>query len=347
MEEFIFQTFLKGSVNLLTFFNLGSWHKEFDLGQIDPRAKAMIEAGRDLKISFRRFFLNKRPSEIFLAKKDNNNLIFKHLPIRSSNRDISKSKIDNKWQAKKILIKNGLPASIGFPARTKRDICLLAEKIGFPVVIKPINGSLSENVYPKIKNLDQLSRILNNFKRSASLLVEKHHIGRDYRVSLVKGRFVAACLREPANIIGNGRETIKSLIGQKNRERRAERSSTLKPIKIDKKLISYLRTQNLSLDSVPLGRKKIYLSDRVNLASGADIIDMTEQVHPGNREIFEKVGQVFRADILGIDFLSQDISRQGGRIIELNSLPYINMHHEPYRGRSIPVGRYLWQEIFQ
>jgi cyanophycin synthetase len=83
----------------------------------------------------------------------------------------------------------------------------------------------------------------------------------------------------------------------------------------------------------------------VILDLGADLFERTGEVHPDNLELFRAVARLFNTRLVGIDFLAEDISKswrgQNAAIIELNSLPYIDMHHFPTKGEPVNVGGFI------
>jgi cyanophycin synthetase len=338
MRELIFNSCLKWSVSLLAFFNIGSFIEEINYEEIDPRARVIIESGIRKGIKFRQFNLKRIKTEIFLAQQNGKLLVFKHLPLQGSYRYSSQINLDDKWRAKQLMLNNSLPISFAHKSKAYKASKVIP-RLTFPVFIKPNRGSLSKKTY-KVNNQKEYLRAVSKFKFSQDILIEQFYQGKDYRVTLVDGKVAAACLREPANVIGDGRTTLGRLIDNKNEDRKNNRSSTLKPLP---------KPKNLNLDKIIDDREKVYLCSKVNLASGADIIDVTNKVSSENIEMFEKIGDIFDAKIIGIDYLSPNISiphyQNDGRIIELNSLPYINMHHEPYRGESIDVAGKLWDQI--
>jgi cyanophycin synthetase len=353
MKEPIFQFVIDRSVRVLTFFGLANWQTDFNQENIDSRARAMIEEGEKLGISFQRLKLFQKESELFQATKDGRQIVFKHLPLGRSYRRTQQDRVDDKWYIKQLLIKNKLPIVAGQLVLTVGQALRVARELGYPVIVKPRLGSLSKGVYLNNFNSQKLKESFQKSRRwGYQLLIEPQVTGDDYRVTLVGGKMKAVAKRESASVIGDGQSSIKKLIEEKNRHplRSTARSTTLHQISSKDLPKNYLSAKGIKLSDIPKKKEKIYLNFKVNLASGADIIDVTGQVHPDNRRLFEQVAKLFDAEILGIDFKSPDITipyqKNQGKILELNSLPYLNMHHYPWQGKKIPVARYLWRRIF-
>ncbi len=211
------------------------------------------------------------------------------------------------------------------------------------MVVKPNAGSLSKHVTCNIQNevgLREAVRIARIVSRE--FVVEEFIEGDVYRITVVNGAVVAACLREAPNVIGDGVSTVQRLIDIKNRDPRRgmihQKNFTLHLIVVTARTHELLSTQGEGLESVPLKGKKVYLHDKVVLACGADIHDVTDMLHPDNKALFENAAKLCRASLVGIDFIAKDISKsfceQKCAIIEANSLPYIDMHHYPVTGKE-------------
>ena len=161
------------------------------------------------------------------------------------------------------------------------------------------------------------------------------------------------CQKDRANIVGNGYSTIKELIDTKNaqinRGNTDQMNSTLHKIPINDALIVNLKNQGLNLKTILPKNNKIYLQDKYVLSHGCDIINCNELVHVKNKELFIKVANILQSDLAGIDFICPDISKphdeQETAILEVNSLPYIDMHQYPSHGDPEPVAEVVWDIV--
>lgn len=251
---------------------------------------------------------------------------------------------DDKGDFKELLRKEGLPYAQGSVFQDYESaVRYVHTTIGFPVVVKPRSGSLSKHTTCDIKNESELREAVAIVKIiSNDFVVEEFIAGEVHRVTLVAGKVVASCLREPPNVIGDGVQSIEELVRLKNQDPRRgpinKRNYTLHKIPITDRTISVLASQNLILPSIPANGRKVYLHDKVILACGADIHDTTDKVHPENISLFEKIGVLCAAPVIGIDFITPDISQpyyeQRSAVLEVNSLPYIDMHHYPVTGQA-------------
>lgn len=268
---------------------------------------------------------------------------FEGLPHLIVGKKISTS-FDNKGTFKKMMEDNALPHPRGRVLNSfQKALDYIKNDIGFPVVIKPHNGSLSKHVTCNIKDEDSLKQAINIVKKiSSHFIVEEFKEGKVYRVTIVDGTISASCFREAPNITGNGKLTVEELIKEKNKEplrgKINEKDCTLYEIPVNANVISFLADQDLNLKSILPKGKKIYLSNKVVLAYGADIHDVTDNVHPENDALFKKIYDLCKSPVIGVDFIANDVSvpyhEQNFAILEANSLPFIDMHHFPVTGKT-------------
>ncbi len=121
--------------------------------------------------------------------------------------------------------KNIVPVALGEALETDEDIINYANEVGYSVIIKPLNGSMAVGVYTNISDKKTLANILKEVRSKYSYrqyLVEKHYDGNEYRIYVVGDEVIGATNRIPANVIGNGADTIEKLIEVKNEERKKE-----------------------------------------------------------------------------------------------------------------------------
>lgn len=249
---------------------------------------------------------------------------------------------DNKYNFKKLLLQNNLPHPNGkLFTNSKRAISYVTNELNFPVVVKPLSGSLSKHTTVGITKKDELEQaIIISQILETDFIVEKFIPGNVYRIVIIGGKFIASCMREAPNIIGDGKHNITDLINIKNKDhRRGDKNQdnfTLHKIVVNDDTLALLDSRGYNLKMIPHLNQKIYLNQKITLASGADIVDVTDITHFDNKVMFEKIASLCGADLIGIDFICLDISKswkeQECGVIEANSLPYIDMHHIPSFG---------------
>lgn len=264
---------------------------------------------------------------------------------------ISPVDFDDKGKLKELLQKQNLPHPQGRTfGNYSSALRYVQNSIGFPVVVKPRFGSLSKHTTCNIKTENHLQDAVKIAKIiSKEFVVEKFIEGSVHRITVVNGEVVASCLREPPNVVGDGKRTIRKLIEIKNqnpvRGLSHQKNFTLHKIMVSARTNYLLLSQNLNLGSVPPKGQKVYLHDKVILACGADIHDSTDKIHPENKVLFKKVYELCNTPLIGIDFITKDISKshyeQKCAVIEVNSLPYIDMHHYPVTGKERNVAGHI------
>src|SRR5262249_21663795 len=152
--------------------------------------------------------------------------------------------------------------------------------------------------------------------------IEEFFTGRDYRVLVINGRMVAASLRHPCNVVGDGERTISELLEIENRNplRGRGHEKPLTRIVVDSILLSCLEKQGMSLDTCPAAGERVYLLEGANLSKGGTARDVTDMVHPEISAMCERTARIVGLDICGIDLITDDISQPLGRggIIEIN-----------------------------
>lgn len=261
--------------------------------------------------------------------------------------------IDDKEKVKAMLQKEGLPVAPGkaFWWYQKGKAKNYARHLGFPLVVKPRYGSLSHHVTVDIQDESSLEKAITcALVYGPRFLVERFlEKAKVVRATVVDFEKVAIIQRVPAHIIGDGHSTIDELIKKKNTDPRrgyaGQKDAILFKLTIDEITQKLLKEQNCQMSSVPPKGEIIYLQEKVILDLGADTVEMTKETHPENILLASKIARLFDARLVGIDFLAEDIRRpwdeQQFAIMELNSLPFIDVHHFPSQGQSVNVADYL------
>lgn len=261
----------------------------------------------------------------------------------------------DKYITKRILEQNKISVPIGekfLPNEWELSV-LYARKIGFPVVIKPVFGSHGDNIYMDVNSETELKEIVKNvFANSlkTSFIVEKQFDGKEYRVFLTKEGKYAVLHREPAHVIGDGKNSIFQLI-QKENEKRKERVNCLCPIAVDEITEIYMKKNNISMKDIPAKNKKVYLRHNSNVAKGGLCIDYTDKVHSSVIDNCKKILETFSGlSYVGIDYMSKNIEVEQTEdmynIVEVNTVPGIHMHMKPSEGKTRNVAKYMVDMIF-
>lgn len=263
---------------------------------------------------------------------------------------------DHKFRANAILSEAGFPVpkneriSKGAFKRGDWNIDLLDA----PYVVKPTFGTLKgigvvTNIHRK---KDVIKYLKQGFKKHSSMLVEEFHDNlKDYRVLVLDNRVIGVLDRIPAYILGDGVHTIGTLIRQKNEVRKESEDIKLGPISIDAELRNKLKSQRLTMRSVPAPGRQVMLKNVCNFGAGGEVHDMTDKISKANVDLAVKITKELGLRLAGLDFLCKDISkslkRTGGVVLELNQHPDFAMHHFPQEGKSRNVSRQIVRAMFK
>ncbi|WFA09865.1 cyanophycin synthetase [Tissierella sp. Yu-01] len=250
----------------------------------------------------------------------------------------------NKQITKQLLNENNIPTPLGDMAHTIEDALDIAQYIGYPVVIKPLDGNQGKGVVLNVRNSQELE---DNYhiplKYSDCVIVEKCITGSDYRVLVINNKVSAVAERKPPEVIGDGIHTIEELVDleNKNELRGNGHEKPLTRIRLDTIAINYLYKNNLYEYYIPKAGERIRLRGNGNLSTGGSAIDCTGMIHPENEKLAIKAAKIIGLDIAGIDMIANDISKPleecGGAVIEVNTAPGLRMHLNPTEGDGINV----------
>ncbi len=257
----------------------------------------------------------------------------------------------DKKSTKQFLENSNLPVPKWELVEDENDLMKIADELEYPLVTKPLDGNLVQNVTGNITNFENL---LTGFRYaneiSKSVLVEKEIQGQEYQLLVVGNKFVAASLRLPAKIEGDGFSTVLELVEQKNKQVENANENTSAKIELDAETELSLQKQGFSLSSIPEREQHVFLKLTSNINTGGTSEDVTELAHPANKSLAEKVSRVIGLDICGIDIISSDISESivenGGAIIEVNANPNLRIHQNPTKGESREVGEPIVKLMF-
>ncbi len=245
----------------------------------------------------------------------------------------------DKEDTKNLLEASNIPVPKGRIIYDEDDLRNAIIYIGYPVVLKPINGNHGRGATINVKDWEGAVEALNIAKRiSRAVIVEKYITGFDHRILLVNYKFIAAARRTPAMITGDGKLTIQQLIDQVNSDSRRGygHEKVLTAIKVDEMTLTILNEKELTLETILPEGKELHLKATANLSTGGTSADVTDLVHPFNVFMCERIARIIGLDICGVDIMTNDISRpldeDGGAVLEVNAAPGFRMHIAPTSG---------------
>ncbi|MBD2431299.1 MULTISPECIES: cyanophycin synthetase [Fischerella] len=246
----------------------------------------------------------------------------------------------DKEATKRILASTGVPVPKGTVINFLDDLPEAIEYVGgYPIVIKPLDGNHGRGITIDIQNWEEAEAAYDAARQvSRSIIVERYYKGRDHRVLVVDGKVVAVAERVPAHVVGDGRSTIAELIEETNKDpnRGDGHDKVLTKIELDRTSYQLLERQGYTLDSVLAKDEICYLRATANLSTGGIAVDRTDEIHPENVWLAQRIVKIIGLDIAGIDIVTSDISRPlrevEGVIVEVNAAPGFRMHVAPSQG---------------
>jgi cyanophycin synthetase len=238
---------------------------------------------------------------------------------------------------------------------TADEAVVAAERIGYPVVVKPLDGNHGRGVGLDLGGEEAVrlgfERALDESRRGR-VVVETFVTGNDYRVLVVDGHMVAIAERVPAHVVGDGEHTVRELVEIANQDPRRGigHEKVLTRITLDAKAEEFVRKQGFGMDDVPPAGERVLLVATGNMSTGGISIDRTWEAHEDNIEIAEEAARVVGLDVAGIDFLTPNITlpvrETGGAIVEVNAAPGFRMHTHPTEGEAQYVAKPVIDALF-
>ncbi|MCH2246395.1 MULTISPECIES: cyanophycin synthetase [Crocosphaera] len=262
----------------------------------------------------------------------------------------------DKEATKTILLDAGVPVPRGTTIQFFEELeSAIADVGGYPIVIKPLDGNHGRGITIDVNSWEDAEEaydLASKESKTRSVIVERFYKGSDHRLLVINGKLVAVAERVPASVVGDGQHTIEELIAITNEDpRRGEgHDNVLTKIKVDKTSLAILDKQGLRLETVLDKGEVAYLRATANLSTGGVAIDRTDEIHPQNLWMAERVSKIIGLDIMGIDVVTPDISKPlqevDGVIVEVNAAPGFRMHVAPSQGLSRNVAAPVMDMLF-
>jgi len=248
----------------------------------------------------------------------------------------------DKEGTKTILKDGGIPVPRGTVIQYLDELSAAIEEVGgFPIVIKPLDGNHGRGISIDVKTQQEAEEaydLASAASKTRSVIVERYYKGSDHRILVINGKVAAVAERIPAHVVGDGRSTIEELIEITNQDpnRGDGHANVLTKITIDKTALNVLGKQGYELTSILAHGEIAYLRATANLSTGGIAVDRTDEIHPENVWIAQRVAKLIGLDIAGIDVVTEDIRKPlkevDGVIVEVNAAPGFRMHVAPSRG---------------
>ncbi|MHC4750674.1 MAG: cyanophycin synthetase [Planctomycetota bacterium] len=260
---------------------------------------------------------------------------------------------DEKFRTKELLRRAGIPIPEGAIVQSVEKAIQVAEKIGYPVAVKPEVGNHGKGITACVSDVDKLKIAFSSARKIFdSVIVEKNLTGFDFRVLVINGNLVAAALREPAYIVGDGTSTIRQLIDEVNRDPRrgVGHEKVLTVITIDDMTERLIAFRGFLIDDILPVKEKLYLKSTANLSTGGTARDVTDDVHQDVWQMCERIARIVGLDCIGIDIvapgLDQPLPTDSAGIVEVNAAPGFRMHLDPFEGSPRNVAKPFLEMLF-
>lgn len=240
---------------------------------------------------------------------------------------VAMSICDDKATTRRIVERAGVEVPDQILAGSADDIALFLEKHG-SVVVKPARGEQGKGIAIGLTSVSQVMDAIDVARTfSNDVLVEECVSGQDLRLVVIDYKVVAAALRKPAEVTGNGKATIRELIETQSRRRSAATGGE-SMIVIDDEVDRCLDAHDLALDDILPQGQVLAVRRTANLHTGGTIHDVTGETHHALIDAAIRAARAIEIPVTGIDLMVKDPRQPEYRFIEANERPGL-ANHEP------------------
>lgn len=301
-----------------------------------------IVIGEALRRSIKVNIVNRHENLLALTK--NNHTEYIHKATETSRDSISTYRVlENKQATKNILNAQEICVPAG-EEYLSLDKAIQNFKPDKKYVVKPTstNYGIGISFVDQNSSIQSIQSALKNaFSFGDSVITEEFISGDEYRFLVIDDKVCGVCNRVPANVVGNGTDSISKLITQKNSDPRRGNEYTKPLVKIELGEVEtlHLKEQGLTESSIPEKGARILLRTNSNISTGGDSFEVTDTMHPSYFEIATKAAKAAKATFCGADIIIPNPNSAGPySIIELNFNPVLFIHEFPYHGSPRRVG---------
>ena len=275
--------------------------------------------------------------------------------VTSQTKHISVEISCDKEDTHNLLNDLGLPVPRQLMIYSERQAVRAADRIGYPVVVKPLNANHGRGVSINLTTDEEVETAFAEAQKhgsSKAVLVESYLSGFDHRMLVVNNELVAVAKRVPGHVTGDGKSTIAELVDKVNEDPRRGigHEKVLTRLELDNQAQRLMSDAGYDGNTVLKKDEIFYLRSTANLSTGGTAIDVTDIVHPDNRDMAIRAIKAIGLDIGGVDFLTDDISKSykdiGGGICECNAAPGFRMHVAPSEGEPRDVAGKVMDMLF-
>lgn len=315
------------------------------------RARVFWEEAKRRGIDMWEFQALGRGREIFIASWKGEERVFDGLPRPGKKSSPSLLWMDNKGIMRERFGAAGIPIANGGVSGTWRKTKKFFDALEKPVIIKPNLGSRSRHTTTHIETEAELKKAYELAKQlSPWVVIEEEHKGLVYRATVIGGKLAGVLRREPPCVYGDGIHTVEQLIEIEN-QNPARQGPIFHTITVNDATYEELAKQHVQMTDIPAQGKLVTLAQKASRGLGGGATDVTDETHPDNKVLFEYVADVLEDPLVGIDFMIEDITKSWKEqkrcgVIECNSLPFIDLHLFPLRGKPRNTAAMLWDTIW-
>lgn len=315
-------------------------------GAISARGKVLWEEAKRRGIHFHGIRIFGKQTDAYTALIEGRRLYFVSLPRPIYGDNTSEWWLDDKAILKEKLARAGIAVPRGGSFSRWRALARAFEQLEKPVIVKPRVGSRGRHTTTHVHTMEELKRAYRVAKQLCHWVVmEQHLTGSVYRGTMIDGKLSGVLAGDPPRVVGDGEHTILQLVPIKNSLRHPKVSAVV----LDERHRAFLARTGRSFDTVPRMGEVVDLLEKIGVSYGGHSAEVTDITHPRIKETLERAAAVVGDPIIGFDFIIPDIAgdprEQKWGIIEGNSTPFINLHHDPVEGTPVNVAGDVWDFV--
>ncbi|WP_067732570.1 N-acetylglutaminylglutamine synthetase [Novosphingobium naphthalenivorans] len=241
---------------------------------------------------------------------------------------VAMSICDNKEISRRVVAEAGVkvPDQVGWDGTREQIEDFLARNGS--VVVKPVRGEQGTGISVDLRTVEEIETAIATAQRmSSAVLLEQYFEGQDLRLVVINYRLVAAAIRKPAAVTGDGSSTIAELIAAQSRRRIAATGGESR-IPVDAETTRIVRAAGYDMDAILPEGQELPVRKTANLHTGGTIHDVTDAVHPELVQAAIAVAKAIDIPVVGVDFMVRSPSFSDYVFIEANERPGL-ANHEP------------------
>ena len=241
---------------------------------------------------------------------------------------IAMSICDDKAVTRRIVANAGVRVPDQLPGDAGEEALAAFVSRHTEVVVKPARGEQGRGISVGLSRSEDIAAAIDEASKICDrVLVEEYVEGVDLRLIVINFRVVAAAVRRPARVVGDGQNTVRRLIETQSR-RRAAATGGESRIPVDAETTHTLAEAGYDLDSVLAENEELQVRKTANLHTGGTIHDVTSETHPRLVDAAIKAARAIDIPVTGIDLLVKSPRAGDYVFIEANERPGL-ANHEP------------------